>query len=243
MKLSSIILSLSSAILALAENATTPGFMPGFSTVPANSTFSFGTNYAVLHLDLINAIVGGINTTTEGQQFIDNVATWISAVHTQTPPPLTFFTRIYFSTSQRPEIGPNTPFATPAAGLGNITITSPEGMLYPAFVPTDDDVILQKVRYWAGAGNQLIEVLTSQEIDTVILSGIRTSGVILSTAYHLFDANFNCFVISDNVIESPSDVPGINAAILEGILPKLPVNVISLEQAIAALGRSGPASF
>lgn len=51
------------------------------------------------------------------------------------------------------------------------------------------------------------------------------------------------YVISNNTIETPSDVPGINAAILEGIIPKLPANVITIEQAIAALGRSGPAIY
>lgn len=71
-------------------------------------------------------------------------------------------------------------------------------------------------------------------------SGVRTSGVILSTAYRLFDLNYNVFVISDNVIESAPD-NGINKAILEGIIPKLPANVISLQQALGALSRSGPA--
>lgn len=66
-------------------------------------------------------------------------------------------------------------------------------------------------------------------------SGIRTSGVILNTAYTLFNLNYN-------VIETAPD-NGINVAILECILPKLPANVITLEQAIAALARSGPAVY
>jgi len=164
-------------------------------------------------------------------------------VHAQTPPPLSLFTRIYFSNTLRPEIGPQTPFAPDAARLGNATFDSSVGELYPAFVPSANDVVLQKARYYAGAGNALEEILSSQLIDTVILSGSRTSGVILSTAYRLFDLNYNIFVISNNTIESASDVPGIDAAIKEGILPKLPANVITVEQAIAALGRSGPAVF
>lgn len=49
------------------------------------------------------------------------------------------------------------------------------------------------------------------------------------------------YVIANNTIETASDSPGINDAILQGILPKLPVTVITLEQAIEALDRSGPA--
>lgn len=49
------------------------------------------------------------------------------------------------------------------------------------------------------------------------------------------------YVIANNTIEPSPDEPGINAAILEGIIPKLPADVITIEQAMAALQNSGPA--
>ena len=55
--------------------------------------------------------------------------------------------------------------------------------------------------------------------------------------------NVSRYVISNNTIETPPDTPGINAAILEGVIPKLPAQVVSVEQAIEALGRSGPAVY
>jgi len=193
---------------------------------------------------MINALVPYVNSTTAGQAWINSTSTWISHVHQQRPAPLSIYTRIYFTTSQRPEIGPSTPFAAAAAGLGNITSSALEGQIYPAFKHDNaDDVVLQKTRYYAGAGNGLEEILSSQGINTVVLSGIRTSGVIISTAMRLFDLNYKVYIIADNVIETGPDM-GINQAILEGILPKMPVaGVISLEQAIAALGRSGPAVY
>ncbi|KAK3051888.1 hypothetical protein LTR09_006842 [Extremus antarcticus] len=51
------------------------------------------------------------------------------------------------------------------------------------------------------------------------------------------------YVIANNTIESPPNTPDINTNILEGILPKLPVDVITIEQAMAALERSGPAIY
>lgn len=58
------------------------------------------------------------------------------------------------------------------------------------------------------------------------------------------DANKNfSYVIANNTIETPPDVPGVNAAILEGVIPKLPAQVITLEQAMAALANSGPTSY
>ncbi|KAF2766300.1 Isochorismatase hydrolase [Teratosphaeria nubilosa] len=238
---------LSAASAAFALNAsTTPGYdsYPDYiSSTSSNSSLSFGRHYAVLNLDLIAALVGSIANTTQGEQFISNTAHWINTVHAQDPPPLSIFTRIYFSNSRKPEIGPNTPFAKAGGSLGNAS--DPETQIYSAFEVDEGagDVVLQKTRYYAGTGNGLEEILSTQGIDTVVLSGIRTSGVILSTAYRLFDLNYNVYVIANNTIESPSNVPGINDAILEGIIPKLPANVITIEQAIAALQRSGPAIY
>jgi len=51
------------------------------------------------------------------------------------------------------------------------------------------------------------------------------------------------YVIANNTIEQAPNAPDINTNILAGILPKLPANVITIEQAIAALKRSGPAIY
>lgn len=159
-------------------------------TIPVDKEFSFGRHYAVLNLDLINALVGSVNASTAGQQFINSTARWIDAVHAQDPPPLSIFTRIYFSNARQPELGPQTPFAAVSSALG--TAQDPQTQLYHAFTPDEKagDVVLQKTRYYAGAGNALEEILSAQQIDTVVLSGIRTSGVVTSTAYRLFDLDY-----------------------------------------------------
>ncbi|OCL07268.1 cysteine hydrolase family protein [Glonium stellatum] len=211
------------------------------STIPANQTFNFGKHYAVLNLDLIDGTVSGVATTSAGQAFINSTSKWINAVHNQSPKPLIIFTRIYFTTVQKPEIGLETPFGIAVAPLGNITETSAVSQIYSAFDVLDTDVVLQKTRYYAGAGNGLEEILRAQGIDTVILSGLRTSGVILSTVYRLFDLDYKIYVISNNTIEVGNDAALIQSAALNGIIPKLPADVITIEQALAALKRSGPA--
>lgn len=50
-------------------------------------------------------------------------------------------------------------------------------------------------------------------------------------------------MIANNTIESPPDDPAINYNILSGILPKLPIDVITIDQALGALKRSGPAIY
>ena len=49
------------------------------------------------------------------------------------------------------------------------TFDDPMTALYPAFVPIGGDVVLQKIRYYAGTANELELILSSQKIDTVIL--------------------------------------------------------------------------
>ncbi|KAJ5093803.1 cysteine hydrolase family protein [Penicillium angulare] len=239
------------AVLAVAPclvQSSAVGYSTTTPSTVTNSSFSFGSHYAVLNLDLISGLVGTINTTSQGQAFIKNTAKWINAVHKQSPPPISIFSRLYFSTSLLPEISPDAPFMTDVASVGNLTESDPKSQLYPAFKPLPDyDLVLQKTRYFAGADNTLVQILQSQKIDTVILnleqSGLRTSGVILATAQRLFDLDFNVYVIANNTLETGSDATKINDAILQGILPKLPANVITIEQAIDALSRSGASYY
>ncbi|KAL1302344.1 hypothetical protein AAFC00_002751 [Neodothiora populina] len=248
--------------LAAAVNgvvAQAPGYYTNFSTVPANETssLSFGSNFAVLHLDLINGLIASVSDYPAGQQFINSTATWINAVHARNnatavfnstyaavapakKPIISIFSRIYFSNAMIPELGIDTPFAAAAAGLpGDRTIDDPATDIYEAFeVDSRTDVVVEKSRYYAGFGNPMEEILSAQQIDTVILSGIRTSGVILNTAYQLFNKNYKVYVIIENSIESGPDTVGIDRAIKEGIIPKFPADVITLDQALKALARS-----
>jgi hypothetical protein len=165
------LLSSSIPVLTQSTSATpTPGYPSNVPSTVSNASFSFGSHYAVLNLDLINGLVGSINTTAAGKSFINNTATWINTVHQQTPPPISIFTRIYFSNAKRPELGTAWPFQKTTAGLGNDTASSPTGELYSAFKPLQGwDVELQKPGYYAGTGNSLEQILSAQKIDTVIL--------------------------------------------------------------------------
>ena len=188
----------STAAVVAAQNASSPGYNgypdPIASTVAANESLSFGQHYAVLNLDLINGLVAPLASDPAGSAFINNVATWIDAVHAQNPPPLSIYTRIYFNNARKPEVKPGSGFAGVSAPLTTANATATQ--LHPAFRvdKAAGDVVLQKTRYFAGTGNPLEEILRAQSIDTVILSGIRTSGVILSTAYRLFDLDYNVYV-------------------------------------------------
>ncbi|GAB7361704.1 hypothetical protein MBLNU230_g1751t1 [Neophaeotheca triangularis] len=245
MRTSTLATSLLTASAALAQSQSQS---PGSTCFPdcieptiprSNDTFNFGSNYAVLNLDMITGLIAGIADTPEAQSWIDSTSRWIDAVHAKSPMPLSLWTRIYFANADKPEVGPSSPFAAVASSLQPGTQDDNNTMIYPAFEVAEEDVVLQKFRYYAGWENALETILRAQQIDTVVLSGIRTSGVILNTAYRLFNLDYTVYVVANNTIETPPDSPGINAAILEGIIPKLPADVITLDQALCALERSG----
>lgn len=178
---------------AFANTANAPGYDCHPTCIPSttnDTNLSFGQHYAILNLDLINGLVSSVASTDAGKAFIFNTARWIDAVHAQSPPPLSIFTRIYFLNARKPEVKPGSGFATASAPLTTENQTATQ--IYPSFNVDEaaGDVVLQKTRYYAGTGNPLEEILRAQSIDTVILSGIRTSGVILSTVYRLFDLDY-----------------------------------------------------
>lgn len=60
----------------------------------------------------------------------------------------------------------------------------------------------------------------------------------MSTIFRLFDLDYNIYVIADNVVELPVDQHEAFSKVLLGTLvPKMGLKVISLEDALKALGQ------
>lgn len=66
-----------------------------------------------------------------------------------------------------------------------------------AIAPKGDEIVITKHRVSAFAGTDLGMILRAKEIDTLVLFGIATSGVVLSTLSEAFDADFRLAVIGD----------------------------------------------
>lgn len=59
----------------------------------------------------------------------------------------------------------------------------------------------------------------------------------MATIYRLFDLDYNVYVIADNVLDLPVEHDeDISRVMLETLLPKMNLKVISLDEAILALG-------
>ena len=73
-------------------------------------------------------------------------------------------------------------------------------------MPKPGEITIVKHRVSAFSGNDLEMILRSQEITTVILLGIATSGIVLSTLRQASDLDFKCFVIEDCCADSDEEV-------------------------------------
>jgi nicotinamidase-related amidase len=77
-----------------------------------------------------------------------------------------------------------------AAGAENAKI-------HPAVAPLAGEIVVTKHRVSAFAGTDLDLLLRANGIETLILAGIATSGVVLSTLRHAADADYRLLVVGD----------------------------------------------
>ncbi|NYF91884.1 isochorismatase family cysteine hydrolase [Tunturiibacter empetritectus] len=73
----------------------------------------------------------------------------------------------------------------------------PHGTIPDVIAPQDDDIVITKHRISAFAGTDLAMILRANDIDTLVLLGIATSGVVLSTLIEASDADYRLAVIGD----------------------------------------------
>lgn len=69
--------------------------------------------------------------------------------------------------------------------------------IHPAIAPRPGEVVVTKHRVSAFAGTDLDMILRANGIETLLLTGITTSGVVLSTVRHAFDADYRLVVVAD----------------------------------------------
>jgi len=71
------------------------------------------------------------------------------------------------------------------------------GAIHAALAPQGEDIVVTKRRVNAFAGTDLDMILRARDIDTLILAGIATSGVVLSTLLDAADRDYRLIVAQD----------------------------------------------
>jgi nicotinamidase-related amidase len=89
--------------------------------------------------------------------------------------------------------------------------------IHPKLAADENEVIITKHRVSAFSGTDLDLILRANDVDTLVLCGIATSGVVLSTLRHAADADYRVIVLRDCCSDQDSDV---HTCLMEKIFPR-----------------------
>ena len=93
---------------------------------------------------------------------------------------------------------------------------SPEAQIHPSLEVRDEDIVVRKTRFGAFSTTSLYERLHAQGIDTLVLAGISTGGVVLSTVRDAGDQDYRIYVLSDATADPD---PEVHRVLTEKVLP------------------------
>ena len=99
--------------------------------------------------------------------------------------------------------------------------------------PEVGDVVVRKTRIGAFSTTDLHDQLQDGGVDTLVLAGISTSGVVLSTVIEAHDLDYRVYVLADGCADTDAEV---HAFLLEKIFPRR-AEVITLAELPALLSR------
>jgi nicotinamidase-related amidase len=117
-----------------------------------------------------------------------------------------------------PEVSPrNKTFRGYAMGAKAFGPDDPDAAVHPDVAPADGDLIVTKRRVSAFAGSDLDMLLRAQGIDSLVLTGIATSGVVLSTIRQAADLDFELTVLSDCCLDGD---PEVHRVLTEKVFPR-----------------------
>jgi len=107
----------------------------------------------------------------------------------------------------------------------------PDAGIHPAVAPSPDDIIVVKKRISAFAGSDLEMILRARDIETLILFGISTSGVVLSTVRQAADMDYRMVVVKDCCLDRDEEV---HRVLTEKIFPPY-ATVLTSDELLSAL--------
>jgi nicotinamidase-related amidase len=114
---------------------------------------------------------------------------------------------------------------------GQPAISDPIQLIHPAVRPADGEVVVGKHRVNALYGTALDLILRANNIDTLIILGYATSGVVLSTTRYAADLDYRLVIVEDCCADQD---PEVHNFLTQRIFPRQ-AEVVSAIEVIQAL--------
>jgi nicotinamidase-related amidase len=133
-----------------------------------------------------------------------------------------------------PEVSPRNQSFGPIRESGRFAEGSSGTEVHPAVAPKPGDVVVTKHRVSAFAGTDLDMILRASGVETLVLAGIATSGVVLSTLRHAADADYRLVVVEDGCADRDAEV---HRVLTQKVFPRQ-ATVTTAEEVVKALAES-----
>ncbi|MGA9853806.1 MAG: isochorismatase family cysteine hydrolase [Gammaproteobacteria bacterium] len=130
-----------------------------------------------------------------------------------------------------PEVSPRNQSFSTVRNTGRFIEGDKESEIHSALGPATGDVVVTKRRVGAFAGSDLDVVLRSAAIDTLVLAGIATSGVVLSTLRLAADMDYRLIVLEDGCADLD---PEVHRVLTQKVFPRQ-ARVQSIDEWIASM--------
>jgi nicotinamidase-related amidase len=119
-----------------------------------------------------------------------------------------------------------------AGAATRLDADSPETQIDARIAPTLGEIVVRKQRVGAFSTTDLAAQLAERGIDTLVLAGIATSGVVLSTVRDASDRDYRIVVLEDGCWDRD---PEVHRVLTEKVFPRGGATVVSVDEFVAAL--------
>jgi nicotinamidase-related amidase len=126
------------------------------------------------------------------------------------------YVRVAFR-SGSPEVSPSNRSFAALAGSSAFDQDGPATQIHAAVAPQAGEVVVIKRRVSAFAGSDLEVVLRAGGVRQLVLAGISTSGVVLSTLREAADRDFELVVLADGCADGDDEV---HRVLTEKVFPR-----------------------
>jgi nicotinamidase-related amidase len=126
--------------------------------------------------------------------------------------------RVAFTDADLAAVPPtNKSFARVAGGGAGMDADSPLTQVHERVAPQGGDVVVRKTRVGAFSTTDLDDRLRGRGVDTLLIAGISTSGVVLSTVRDAADRDYRLVVVSDLCADPDAEV---HALLVDRVFPR-----------------------
>ena len=130
-----------------------------------------------------------------------------------------------------PEVSPRNRTMANLVRAGLLIQGTPGAEIHHEVAPRQGEIVVTKRRGSAFSGSDLDLVLRARDIDSLVLTGIATSAVVLSTLWHAIDLDFGLTVLADACLDTD---PEVHRMLTEKLFPQW-ADVLAVEDWLKAV--------